>query len=222
MSLRLKAMAPFPSQSEFPIRPSLGLASELWSLSVAPFSLISRDSARSSSTASWRKAPPPTSRLGTSFSTFQQSLTFSSGSGISPALYVLAICSQSLHGPTNSHDIAGQLWGLKHHHHHHSTVENDQAWVARTILNLSPPDGLTEFSHNHFYPSLLYIAAHVFNFMNTLMYWAVLVPQGHGNLGGPGWLHPFSVVNLYGITSLIASVEVMFLNIIKHEHVGRS
>ncbi|KAK4044151.1 hypothetical protein C8A01DRAFT_12486 [Parachaetomium inaequale] len=108
-----------------------------------------------------------------------------------------------------------------------STIAHVLQWLWHLvsfvmIFNLSPPDE-PESSSKHFYPSLLYTAAHVFNFINTAMYWAVLVPQGHGNFPnggapGTGWLQPLSVANMYGVTSLIASSEVMFLNTIKHQH----
>ncbi|KAK4150785.1 hypothetical protein C8A00DRAFT_45899 [Chaetomidium leptoderma] len=99
-----------------------------------------------------------------------------------------------------------------------STISNILQWLWHLV---SFP------SSSCFYSSLLYAAAHVFNFINTTMYWAVLVPQGYGNFpagGGAdgtfshGWLQPFSIVNMYGVTSLIAYTEIMFLNTIKHQH----
>jgi hypothetical protein len=117
-------------------------------------------------------------------------------------------------------------------HHRRSANDNDDddeghRWLTRMIFNLSPSREPESSSSKHFYPSLLYTATHVFNFINTVMYWAVLVPQGHANFPnggtpGTGWLQPFSVANMYGITSLIASGEVMFLNTIKHHHVSAS
>lgn len=100
--------------------------------------------------------------------------------------------------------------------------------MIRVTLNLSPAQAQTP-SSGHFYASLLYTAAHVFNFMNATMYWAVLVPLGYGSVPrgaygggkalGDGWLQPFCLVNMYGVTPLIASSEVLFLNTITHQHV---
>ena len=66
--------------------------------------------------------------------------------------------------------------------HHWSPVldDDDRRWKARVLSTLSPPSS-TPCSRKSFYFSLFYTAAHVFNFMNTIIYWAVLVPQGYGN-----------------------------------------
>lgn len=118
------------------------------------------------------------------------------------------------------------------HRRRHSINDDDDddddshRWLARVIFNL-PSTEQIESSSRHFYFSLLYTAAHVFNFMNTLMFWAVLVPQGHGNfptdgngIFGSGWIRPFFIANTYGATSLIAFSEIMFLNTISHENVS--
>ncbi|KAK2066732.1 hypothetical protein P8C59_000522 [Phyllachora maydis] len=57
--------------------------------------------------------------------------------------------------------------------------------------------------------------------MNALVFWAVLVPQGHvsdsGDLFEGGWFKPFCIINLWGTTALLAVVEIMFLNSIKRQ-----
>jgi hypothetical protein len=37
---------------------------------------------------------------------------------------------------------------------------------------------------------------------------------------GNGWFQPFSIINLYGVTSLISWLEILFLNSIKRQAVS--
>jgi hypothetical protein len=96
--------------------------------------------------------------------------------------------------------------------------DDDQHWLTRAIANVAPADQ-AEPSTGHIASNLLYNTAHVFNFMNTLMYWTVLVPRGHF---GTGWFALLCTANIYGATTLIAMNEVMFLNTIKHQQVAIS
>ena len=81
------------------------------------------------------------------------------------------------------------------------------------------------------YFSFLYTAAHVFNLMNTLICWAVLVhvPQGHDSLSAGGgarcciqqWMAP-AVFHCQHVrrTSRIVFSYVMFVNTIRHDNVS--
>jgi len=124
--------------------------------------------------------------------------------------------------------FTNQLWAFTHRHHPADDEDAaDRRSLIRPILDL-PSGEQPQPSSKHFYFSLLYTAAHVFNFMNMVMFWAVLFPQGqvnipeggNGGLFDGGWLRPFSIVNLYGVTSFIAAIEVIFLNSINHERVS--
>jgi len=54
-----------------------------------------------------------------------------------------------------------------------------------TMINLiSPPTRDTCRNRRYFF-SMFYTTAHVFAFMNTIVYWGVLVPAGHGGFKTP-------------------------------------
>ncbi|KAI0145574.1 hypothetical protein GGR57DRAFT_517072 [Xylariaceae sp. FL1272] len=97
--------------------------------------------------------------------------------------------------------------------------------------------------------SLFYTAATVIPFVNSFLYYAVLLPTGHGGFKAPDFpLHhphgdgdgdggnttgifydpgkglfaeddikPFAILNLWTITSLIAALEVVFMNSIRRQ-----
>jgi len=99
---------------------------------------------------------------------------------------------------------------------------------------MSPP---SESYRKRIYFSLFFSVVHVYAFLNALVFWTVLVPQGHGHLPGDdntkkpsemfrtsnsfedffsdGWFEQFCVLNLWGVTAIIAFVEIIFLNSIK-------
>ncbi|AEO66475.1 uncharacterized protein THITE_2128537 [Thermothielavioides terrestris NRRL 8126] len=89
------------------------------------------------------------------------------------------------------------------------------SYILQLHWHLLSYPGQPRSSSNNFCPSLLYTAALVFNFMN-----ATIFPKGDDNGGvlGHGWLQTFSVINMYGVTPLIAIAEVLFLNTITHQH----
>ncbi|KAH8649826.1 hypothetical protein BX600DRAFT_554302 [Xylariales sp. PMI_506] len=110
---------------------------------------------------------------------------------------------------------------------------------TRITHSLSPPtQGDCSFRRLTF--SMFYTVAHVFTFMNTILYWAVLVPAGHGGFKLPDLPrheHPphnatamydphkglfeeddikaFSIINIWSITSVIGLMEVMLFNSIR-------
>lgn len=141
----------------------------------------------------------------------------------------------------------------------------------RILEFLSPPRGNSSEFHKYTF-SLFYTVAHVFTFTNTIMYWAILVPAGHGGFELPGVPHhnhhnhddsatiaydpsksrppvniwpgthgylsslanstiidkglfdeddikPFSIINIWTLTSLIACIEIFFLNSIRRQTV---
>ncbi|SPQ20294.1 309f112e-7dbb-4e8b-a90d-b1e4e3b5027d [Thermothielavioides terrestris] len=127
-----------------------------------------------------------------------------------PLKNLCSVCLSLTEGP------AYQLWNLRYRHDsRHAAHDEDvvHCFLIRALLNFSQP-GQPRSSSNNFCPSLLYTAALVFNFMNATMYWTLLVPKVLGH----GWLQTFSVINMYGVTPLIAIAEVLFLNTITHQH----
>ncbi|RYP59632.1 hypothetical protein DL770_010160 [Monosporascus sp. CRB-9-2] len=110
---------------------------------------------------------------------------------------------------------------------------------ARVIQFLSPPSRSTS-DRRRFLLGLFYAVTHVFAFMNTLIYWGILVPSGHGGFKPPpfpqhpapdgnasvtydpdkglfeeGSIKSFSILNLSLINSIIAAIEIFFLNSIR-------
>ncbi|KAI0850659.1 hypothetical protein F5Y00DRAFT_260533 [Daldinia vernicosa] len=109
---------------------------------------------------------------------------------------------------------------------------------------LSPPNKAISPIRRYLF-SLYYTIAHVFPMMNTLIYWGFLVPSGHGGFKAPtiphqaqnlpysgneivenhpdkglfeqGPLEIFSIVNVWTVTSVIALVEIWFLNSIRRQ-----
>ncbi|KAI1090959.1 hypothetical protein F5B19DRAFT_503483 [Rostrohypoxylon terebratum] len=92
--------------------------------------------------------------------------------------------------------------------------------------------------------SMFYTIAHVFPFMNTMVYWGCLVPAGHGGFKPPHMPHShtelpyrnhptarypnkgfselepvdaFSIINVWTITSIIALIEIGFFNCIRRQ-----
>ncbi|KAI1434646.1 hypothetical protein GGR50DRAFT_386130 [Xylaria sp. CBS 124048] len=91
--------------------------------------------------------------------------------------------------------------------------------------------------------SMFYTVSHVFALLNTLLYWAVLVPSGHGGFKPPEFPHhrhspgnstgvfydpnkglfeeddikAFSILNIWSITALIAFFEITCLNSIRRQ-----
>ena len=59
------------------------------------------------------------------------------------------------------------------------------------LLNMFTPSSCADpCSGSHKYRfSMFYTTAHVFTFMNTIIYWAVLVPSGHGGFKPPQMPH---------------------------------
>jgi hypothetical protein len=58
----------------------------------------------------------------------------------------------------------------------------------RLITLFSPPNRANSATRRFFF-SMFYTAAHVFTFMNTIIYWAVMVPAGHGGFKVPKFPH---------------------------------
>ncbi|KAK3318809.1 hypothetical protein B0H66DRAFT_603375 [Apodospora peruviana] len=59
--------------------------------------------------------------------------------------------------------------------------KDDHRWKYRVLAKMSPP-AQTMRSRKRFLFSLFYTIAHVFAFMNVIIYWTILVPNGHGHL----------------------------------------
>ncbi|KAH7039637.1 uncharacterized protein B0I36DRAFT_357039 [Microdochium trichocladiopsis] len=115
---------------------------------------------------------------------------------------------------------------------------------TKVIQFISPPARDTCRNRRYLF-SMFYTTAHVFAFMNSIVYWGVLVPAGHGGFKipkmpshghqGPGGsdfldaynpdkglfdedaIKPFVILNLWTVTSLIAIIEIFFLNSMRRQ-----
>ncbi|KAI0018457.1 hypothetical protein F4780DRAFT_516941 [Xylariomycetidae sp. FL0641] len=114
--------------------------------------------------------------------------------------------------------------------------------IRAEIARFLSPSDKSRSPGRRFAFSMFYTTSHVFAFMNTLIYWGVLVPAGHGGFKVPelpnhphddqpgnatalydpnkglfdeGGIKPFSIINVWTITSLIAATEIFFLNSIR-------
>ncbi|UKZ80309.1 hypothetical protein TrVFT333_008067 [Trichoderma virens FT-333] len=110
-------------------------------------------------------------------------------------------------------------------------IDGGIEWWVVSLMSL--PRNLASL-RKQFYFTLFYFTTVVFSFMNTAIYWFITRPHDlenndDGNDGrlfavaaapfsdlfGQGWLKAFAIVNLYGITSIIMVIEILFLNSIK-------
>ncbi|KAM7195766.1 hypothetical protein V8F20_007336 [Naviculisporaceae sp. PSN 640] len=125
------------------------------------------------------------------------------------------------------------FWSFTHLYYPHLD-EYEHRWESVILWVMSPPIQ-TPGSRKRLYFSLFYTIVHVFAAMNVIIYWVILVPNGHGHLpkgkyeGFPtfdaiedfftsdGWFHPFCIVNLWVVTGLIAFAEVLFLNSVRRQ-----
>ncbi|KAI1102728.1 hypothetical protein F4804DRAFT_342993 [Jackrogersella minutella] len=117
---------------------------------------------------------------------------------------------------------------------------------AHILRFLSPPNKANCPIRRYLF-SLFYTIAHVFPFMNTLIYWGILVPAGHGGFKPPSMPHfhslgvsctgnetikypatdkglfelepidSFSIISVWTITSVIAIIEISVLNSIRRQ-----
>ncbi|KAH9904021.1 hypothetical protein F4778DRAFT_77532 [Xylariomycetidae sp. FL2044] len=112
---------------------------------------------------------------------------------------------------------------------------------ASILRFLSPTDKASTPNRRYAF-SMFYTITHVFSFMNTLIFWGILVPSGHGGFKPPNVPHhhhggsnqtalydpdkglfeedgikAFSIINVWTITSLIAGIEIFFLNSIRRQ-----
>ncbi|KAI1415481.1 hypothetical protein F5Y13DRAFT_207200 [Hypoxylon sp. FL1857] len=112
------------------------------------------------------------------------------------------------------------------------------------ILRFFSPPNRAKCHIRRFGFSMFYTNAHVFAFMNTVLYWALLVPTGHGGFKEPHMPHrisppssnvtiagfspdkglfeedpikAFSIINVWSITSAISVIEIFFLNSIRRQ-----
>ncbi|OTB01654.1 hypothetical protein M426DRAFT_212186 [Hypoxylon sp. CI-4A] len=118
--------------------------------------------------------------------------------------------------------------------------------IRAYILRFFSPPNRAACPIRRYLFSMFYTIAHVFPLMNTIMYWSVLVPSGHGGFKPPHMPHrhyappscgnatittydpkkglfeedpikSFSIINVWSITTVIALIEVSFLNSIRRQ-----
>lgn len=75
-------------------------------------------------------------------------------------------------------------WTLTHLHWP-DVDPDDRTWEAKLLRVMQPPQQ-TGNSRGRFYFSLFYSVVHVYSLMLTVIYWTVLVPNGHGHLPKDG------------------------------------
>ncbi|KAK3323843.1 hypothetical protein B0T19DRAFT_214530 [Cercophora scortea] len=118
-------------------------------------------------------------------------------------------------------------------HLYYPDIEEDDDRCEFVILRKFSPPIQTAHSRKRFYFSLFYIFVHVVVFINSIVFWTVLVPNGHGHFPegeddgdaeaegsfedfwSDGWFQPFCIINLWGVTALLAFIEIVYLNSVK-------
>ncbi|KAI0126248.1 hypothetical protein BJ170DRAFT_634290 [Xylariales sp. AK1849] len=146
-----------------------------------------------------------------------------------------------------AYNLQVTLWTILHLFFPRSVEEDDNDshgnQMRSNVINiLSPPNRANSYNRRFFF-SMFYTTAHVFTFMNTIIYWAILVPFGHGGFKAPNLPHhnhlphnnasvlydphkglfeeddikAFSIINVWSITSLIGLAEVLLFNSIRRQ-----
>lgn len=92
----------------------------------------------------------------------------------------LAVSRRLFNFRDSSSDPVAQCWSYTHLFYP-DLDEEDNTWETALLRKMSPPEQ-TITSRNRFYFSLFYTASHVFTFINTFVFWAFVVPKGHGDL----------------------------------------
>lgn len=90
-------------------------------------------------------------------------------------------------------DSCCQVWTLMHLFFPHSPQREATNYhkhrLRNKIIKVMSPPLRANCPKRRFFFSLFYTVAHVFTFTNTILYWAVLVPSGHGGFKAPGVSH---------------------------------
>ncbi|KAJ1334199.1 hypothetical protein MN608_04205 [Microdochium nivale] len=117
--------------------------------------------------------------------------------------------------------------------------------LKNSLINFITPPSEDNCRNRRYAFSMFYTTAHVFAFMNSIVYWGVLVPAGHGGFKIPDMpqhghdgteggemfvaydpdkglfeedaIKPFVILNLWTITSVIAFIEMLFLNSMRRQ-----
>ncbi len=71
-------------------------------------------------------------------------------------------------------------WTLTHLHWPEIEAD-DNTWESAVLRVMQPPEQPPPFAAPILF-SVFYSLVHVYSFMLTIIYWAVLVPNGHGHL----------------------------------------
>jgi hypothetical protein len=82
-----------------------------------------------------------------------------------------------------SANFISQSWTFTHLYYP-DIEEQDTRWESVILRRMLPPDQ-GPFSRKRLYFSIFYTAVHVFVFMNALIHWTIMVPQGHGHWPTP-------------------------------------
>ncbi|KAI0485328.1 hypothetical protein GGR56DRAFT_617692 [Xylariaceae sp. FL0804] len=146
--------------------------------------------------------------------------------------------------------LIATLWTGMHLFKPHKLFEDPEDCeghrIRTRVFQLLSPSNRDASAGHQFMFSMFYTIAHVFAFMNTLLYWAILVPAGHGGIPPPSLPHQhpqppknetvslmtspdkglfeegptksFSILNVWTVTSLIGCAEIFFLNSIRRQN----
>lgn len=89
--------------------------------------------------------------------------------------------------------VRHKLWTIMHIYVPHELDEDPAECrghhVRNRIINMFTPSSQAGHCSHKYRFSMFYTASHVFTFMNTIIYWAVLVPSGHGGFKPPQMPH---------------------------------
>ncbi|KAH6718614.1 hypothetical protein DL95DRAFT_461681 [Leptodontidium sp. 2 PMI_412] len=109
-------------------------------------------------------------------------------------------------------------WTFMHlHYPHHSTSTPSNA--TRIQKMLSPPRQ-NPTTKNRTWFSIFYTVAQTWPHVSAFIHWAILVPKGRASIPvdqtfGHGQFTTFYVITKYGVSSIVALIEVIFYSSIK-------
>jgi hypothetical protein len=109
-------------------------------------------------------------------------------------------------------------WTFMHLHYPHHGSQTQTA-ATRFQRFLSPPRQHAT-TQNRTYFSIFYSAANTFPFTSSLIHWAVMIPTHKTSIPADqifsnDWHTSFFVINKWGISALLAFIEVLFLSSIR-------
>ncbi|KAE8442242.1 hypothetical protein EG329_003713 [Mollisiaceae sp. DMI_Dod_QoI] len=114
--------------------------------------------------------------------------------------------------------IIAFTWTFMHLHYPHHASQT-QTVSTRFQRFLSPPRQHAT-TKNRTWFSIFYSAANTFPYTSALIHWAILIPKNKTSIPADqifnhGWFTSFFVINKWGISALIAFIEILFFSSIR-------